>query len=427
MATDTNVADDTTEAPEGAGEAAGPGLSKAERAKLDRMGEAFGKIDRLLFRLAQQGLQRMSPSSQDELKALEQIAHNAALVSIERQIETLATHIERYLDKDPLFSIADYMATLNRIWLLCHMARKRHAAGETPDQMTDVIGEMRRSYADVLLPIIVQPLGASGWVTDTDFVGISIYFAVKDRPGVIYQASNCKPCAYFGRDPKRLLHDMISENVSFSIFDMAHGAYELFRAKLSSDGRLSLHKDLVVTKAPYLGARAYESIAVRSWSELVDRIRQSELHPVGGSEATLAYVEPALYGDLVFDEKNARMTLEVADERAAIMLIEVPLREENNSLVDNLEYVFGKKTVKNTAADTPAPRRRVAKKGANAGGGVKLAPHGLFGRAWVSEGRVKFFPFTALYNSAVVYKHDRRVNEVHLSLENLEEFSLMDD
>jgi hypothetical protein len=423
MATDTQAADDATpEAAEGAAE--GPGLSKAERAKLERMGEAFGKIDRLLFRLAQQGLQRMSPSSQDELKALEQIAHNAALVTIERQIETLATHVERYLDKDPLFSIADYMATLNRIWLLCNMARKRHAAGETPDQMLDVIGEMRRSYNDVAEPIVVQPLGASGWVTDTDFVGISIYFFVKDRPGVIYQASNCKPCAYFGRDPRRLLHDSISENVSFSIFDMAHGAYELRRAKLSSDGRLSLHKDLVVAKAPYLGARAYQAIAVRNWTELVDRIRTSELHPIGGSEATLVYVEPSIYGDLVFDEKNARVTLDIADERASMMQIEIPLREENNSLIDNLEYVFGKKSVATTEPKTSG--RRVARKSSGAGSGMKLAPQALFGRAWVADGRVKFFPFTALYNSAVIYKHDRRVNEVHLSLENLEDFSLLD-
>ena len=88
-------ADETTEAAAGeatevkAGEA--PGLNKAERAKLERMADAFDKIDRLLLRLAQQGLQRMSKSSADELKALEQLAHNAALISIERQIETLGT------------------------------------------------------------------------------------------------------------------------------------------------------------------------------------------------------------------------------------------------------------------------------------------------------------------------------------------------
>ncbi len=396
----------------------GPELNKAERAKLERMGEAFDKIDRLLFRLAQQGLQRMSRSSADELKALEQIAHNAALITVERQIETLATHVQRYLEKDPLFRSEDYMATINKVWLLTAMARKRHAAGQTPDQMIDVIGEARRSYTELAGSLIVQPLGASGWVSDTDFVGITVYFFVKDKPGVIYQASNCKPCAYFGRDPQRLLHESISEYVHHSIFDMAHGAYEFRRAKVSADGRMSLHKDMLVSKAPYLGARAYQTIAVRNWVELVERLRGSELHPVGGAEAALVYVEPSLYGDLKIDDKNARATAELMDDRAAVMHIEVPLRAENNLLVDNLERLLGSPGA--SGASAHARGRKVAKPS----GPPLKAPTALFGRATVSEGRLKLFPMTALYDTALVYRHDRRVNELHLTLEDVSNYSL---
>lgn len=408
------------EATEGkAGE--GPGLNKAERAKLERMADAFDRIDRLLLRLAQQGLQRMSRSSADELKALEQLAHNAALISIERQIETLGTLVERYLDKDPLFKTDEYMATINRVWLLTSMARKRHAAGQTPDQMIDLLGEARRSYEDISDNLVVQPLGASGWVTDTDFVGITIYFFVKDKPGVIYQASNCKPCAYFGRDPRRLLHESTSEHLSYSIFDMAHGAYEFKRAKVSSDGRMSLHKELIVTKAPYIGARAYQAIAVRSWVELVERLRASELHPVGGAGSALVYVEPTLYGDLVIDEKNARATAELADERAAIMQLEVPLREENNLLVDNLERLLGSRTT-GTSGPSGGRRRKVPP----AQGKKLKAPDALFGRATVSEGKLKFFPMTALFNGSLTYRHDRRVNELHLTLEDTSDYTLSD-
>ncbi|MCU0654366.1 MAG: hypothetical protein MUF64_03465 [Polyangiaceae bacterium] len=405
----TKPTEPAAEAPPADGNAPAEGaeLNKAERAKLERMGEAFEKIDRLLFRLAQQGLQRMSRSSSDELKALEQLAHNAALITVERQIETLATHVQRYLDKDPLFRIEDYMATINKVWLLTSMARKRHAAGQTPDQMIDVIGEARRSYVDLEAPLVVQPLGASGWVSDTDFVGITVYFFVKDRPGVIYQASNCKPCAYFGRDPQRLLHEHISEYVPYSIFDMAHGAYEFRHAKVSSDGRMSLHKGMFVVKAPYQGARAYQSIAVRNWVELVDRLRSSELHPVGGAEAALVYVEPSLYGDLKIDDKNARATVELMDDKASVMHVEVPLRAENNLLINNLEHLLGK------------PRAGAKKKGPPLG-----APSALFGRATVSEGRLKLFPMTALYDGALVYRHDRRVNELHLTLEDASSYSL---
>lgn len=414
------ASDDDGAKAEGGDEASGlAGLNKAERAKLERMGEAFDRIDRLLLRLAQQGLQRMSRSSTDELKALEQLAHNAALISIERQIEILGTLVERYLDKDPLFRSDEYMATINRVWLLTSMARKRHAAGQTPDQMIDLLGEARRSYEDVSENLVVQPLGASGWVTDTDFVGVTIYFFVKDKPGVIYQASNCKPCAYFGRDPRRLLHESTSEHLNYSIFDMAHGAYEFRRAKVSSDGRMSLHKDLMVLKAPYIGARAYQAIAVRSWVELVERLRSSELHPVGGAGSALVYIEPTIYGDLVIDDKNARATADLADERAAVMQIEVPLREENNLLVDNLERLLGSRSA---GSEGPSGRRR---KRATQPSGAKLkTPDALFGRASVSDGKLKFFPMTALFNGSLVYRHDRRVNELHLTLEDTSEYTL---
>jgi hypothetical protein len=412
--------------PEGgeasAGAAAEKGPGKAELAKLERMGDAFEQIERLLFRLGQQGLQRMSKSSIDELGALEQTAHNGALTKIERQIGTLSTHVERYLAHDPLFTIGDYMDTVNRIWLLCGAARRRHAAGQTPDEMSDIIGEARRSYEEIKEPLLLQPLGATGWVSDTDFVGITVYFYVDGKPGVIYEAANCKPCAFAGRDPSKLMNREISDYVSSTIFDVAHGAFEFRDAKLSADGRLSLHKDLKISKAPYIGARAYASVAVRDWVDLVDRLRAGQLNPVERAEKNLVFVEPALFGEVVIDEKNARATVELADKNGALMLVEVPLREENNLLIDNLERMLGRAQSEPTAAK-PARGRRVV----TPGSARKLTPDALFGRAWVADGRLKLAPFTALYNNAIIHTRNRqekrRLNEIHLSLESTDQFS----
>ena len=59
----------------------------------------------------------------------------------------------------------------------------------------------------------------------------------------------------------------------------------------------------------------------------------------------------------------------------------------------------------------------------------KLEPNAMFGRAWIAEGRLKFFPYTAIYNRAVVSKEHgtRRVNEVHLSLESMKNVSVTDE
>jgi hypothetical protein len=371
-------------------------LRKQDRDKLDRMGEAFDKIDRLLMALGLQGLQRMTATSVAELKALEMTAHNAALVNIERNLGVLATQVQRYVDKDPLFTMGDYAATLNRIWLLNNATRRRHAAGQSPDAMLDLIGEARRSYEVVSETLTLQPLGASGWVTDTDFVGITIYFFVDGKADKIYQASNCKPCMYFGRDPRNLMRDTISEHVAYSIYDMAHGAFEFRGAKVSHDGRLSLHKDLKVSQAPYLGARAYAALAVTNWIEAVERIRASEAHPVEGAGSTMVFVEPSAWGPLVQDEKTQRATIELTDDRGATMVLEVPMRAENNFLIDNLAKML----------DRAHEYRR---------------PTALFGRAFVHEGKLKLLPMTGIYNHAVVTTEGgrKRVNEVHLGLESL--------
>lgn len=375
-----------------------PDLPKAVRDKLHRMSLAFDKIDRLLLRLGLQGLQRMSTSSAVELQALQQTAHNAALISIERELDKLATHVQRYLDRDPLFTMATYLDTINRIWLLNAKARQLHGEGTLPVEMIDVIGEARRSYDLVAEPITLQPLGASGWVTDTDFVGITIYFYVDGKPDLIYEAASCKPTMYFGNDPRHLMHQSISDYVSHSIYDMAHGAFEFTNAKLSRDGRLSLHKELKVAKAPYIGGRAYEALSVSSWTELLSRLRTQQLHPISGTATSEAFIEPANFGPVVIDEKNARALVELEDEGGGTLSIEIPLRPENNFLVDNLEYMLGK-----------------------SGRSKKLVPSAMFGRTWIAEGQLKFFPYTAVYNQAVVITEygQKRVNEVHLSLESL--------
>ncbi len=390
-------------------------LSKRERDTLARMAVAFEKIDRFMLRLGLQGLQRMTASSAEELLALEQTAHNAALITIERQLNVLRTQVMRYVERDPLFNLEQYRNTINRIWLLSGRARRLVEGGLHPKDpaLIEVIGETRRSYEEVHEPLVLQPLGASGWVTDSDYVGITIYFYVDGRPDQIYQASNAKPTAYFGKDPRQLLYNTISDYVQFSIHDMSHGAFEFRRAKLSRDGRLSLHKDLRVKKAPYIGARAYEALSCVDWITLTERLKANEVNPISGGGQQYALITPADYGELIIDEKGARAQAEIIDEKGATLTLEVALRAENNFLIDNLEMLLGRAAVGKT-------KRQAAQR--------RLRPDALFGSAWIAGGKLKFFPYTAVYNQAMVLKKraKQRVNEIHLSLESLRDVSAQD-
>ena len=256
----------------------------------------------------------------------------------------------------------------------------------------------------------MQPIGAWGWVSDTGYLGVTIYFMVHDQPGVVYQASNAKPTDYFGTDPRRLLNQFVSDYLPYSISDFAHGAFVISNARISRDGRLSLHKELEVHEAPWAGAGAYKAHAVATWTELIDKMRNRDLHPLSGGGSLMAYVEPAGYGPLTIDEKAGRAWSALLDDNEQVMEIDIPLRAENNFLIDNLEDLLG----------VPAEQRTGAKR--RQGNDGPSLPSGMFGRVRQSRGKLSFFPYTAVYDSAIHLggRRGKKAHEWHLSLEQLQ-------
>ncbi len=379
-------------------------LPKRVRDLIGRMDAAFDRVDALLWRLTRQGLQRMSRASAEELQAETQTAHNAGLIHIERELERLSTMVTRYLDRDPLFAMEAWRDTINRVWMLNRAARKARAAGRLPSDMLDLVGEARRSYVELDESLTLQPLGAVGWVTDTDFVGVTVSLHALERPGVLasgagqaglLEVSMARPTMYFGTDPRRLMNQTLSEAVDVTIMDLAHKAWRFDRAKISSDGRLSIHKDLMLSKAPYRGATAYEELAVDRWVDLLDQLRTRDLDPLGRGGSAMVLLRPTATGPVISDTKASRASVELRDDTGAAMELRVPMRRENNFLIDNLERVFE---------------------------GEGQRPEGIFGRAYVADGRLCLSPQTAIFGSPVQIGRRRSrglFHEVHLSLESL--------
>ncbi|MEZ4322807.1 MAG: hypothetical protein R3F61_35395 [Myxococcota bacterium] len=367
-------------------------LSRTAETKRERLGEGVARVDRVLFRLGQQGLARLSSATVTELSALVQTAHNAGMVKVERELETLSTQVQRYLDRDPLFHMDRYLDVVSRTWLLNGAARKAFDTGLDPADLKALLGEARRTYELQPEPIEVQAMGAQGWVTDSDFVGITVY--VRAGGGEVLQISNARPCAYFGNEPRRLLTMGLSEYVDTTIQALSHGAFVFGNAKRSADGRLSVYADLTITPSAWRGASVYDGIAADSWDGLAALLRESAVHPVGGGGGRLVLVEPAGLGPVAIDEKAQVARMDLLDARGAKLEVRVPLRPENNLLVDNLETL---------------------------GRRPELRPPAWFGRA-TAAGGLSFFPMTAVYGTPVRLRgrQDLRVNEIHLTLEDLE-------
>ena len=368
-------------------------LNKRDRDTLTRMGEAFDRIDDTLRGLTLQGLQRTSTTTSDELQALGQLAHHAGLIHVERSLAVLVTLLGRYRGRDPVFRSSEWLSGVNRAWMHNTRARTAWTKAVHPDELLPVIGRARRKYEDVDQPLEVQAVGAAGWVTDSDFVGVSVsLFDVGD--GRMYQASIARPAMYFGTDPRRLLRQDLSDHHVLRFQDLAHGAWVLRGAKVSDDGRLSLHQNLTFEMAAWRGAQAYSSLHCVDWISVMDRVRAHGLDPLRGNGPTLVYVEPSQVSRLRVEHKRSVATARMSDASGAVMSLRVPLKSENNTLVDNLEYLSAHRD---------------------------WQPDGWFGAVYVAGGQLCFAPRTALYHQGVLLPipQVQRVNEVHLSLEYL--------
>ena len=370
--------------------------TRAQLEKQENLGQALTKIEDALFRFGLHGLQRLTRSSTVELKALATSAHTGGLIRIERQIEAMATLAERYLERDPLFSSGAWIAAVNRLWLLVRATRARYDSGQELDAMIDLVGEARRSYVELDGPVVIEAICASGWVTDTDYVGVTVHFAVKGRPGELFTASNARPSLYFGNNPRDLLNVWMSDYLHLSVGDLAHGAFELVGAKVSADKRLSLHRNLVVKPAPMLGAEAWAPFRVARWTDALERLRGQELNLLDGAGREIVYVQPEGFGPLVYDRVHQRAHAVLTDHEGNVMRLEVPMRPENNFLLDALEAMLD--------PFDPMP-----------------LPVGLVGALTISNAALCLFPWTALYDEPqrLDGRHGAPVNAVHLSLESI--------
>lgn len=358
-------------------------LTKRERDKLQRMAAAFDRLDRTFLDLGRQGLQRLSRPVLDQLLAAEQVAQHAGLVKVQRELAALGTHARRYLDRDPVFRSAAWLATLNRAWELTRQAREAWSPDIHPDALGPVIGVARRRYELVERRVEVQAVGATGWVTDSDFVGLTVWLH-ELATGEIYQASAARPAAYFGSDPRRLLYGEISDHHAISMLDLAHGAWSLEGAKVSADGRLSMHRELRLRPGPWAGSAAYAGLRAVDWLQLVDRLILGE--------SDLGYIEPVDVSRVVVDDTHAVASCRMTDRNGAVLRVRVRLAAHNNNLVDSLKRLTSDRAVR---------------------------PDGWFGRAWVTAGELCFEPYTALFHTPVQLdlRGKREVHGFHLALE----------
>lgn len=356
------------------------------------MHAAQPRLHGVLVDLARQGLQRMGPASIAEIEAAAQVAHHARLTRIERELLALRTDTERYLARDPLFRTDAWIGRVGRLSLRLDALAVRLDAGEGPDDLVDLIGAPRRTYVPSDVALELQPLGMRGWVSDSDFVGVTTTFWCPTLERTV-QASVARPTAYFGNDPARLAWQSVSDGIPRSMRELAHGAWSLEHGRVAHDGRLSLAGEAYVAPAASTGARALAPLHCADVLEVLERLRAA-IDPLDPPEAPWVYLEPSHLGPCVHDDTHGIATVLGRDARGLPLRLRVRLAPHERTLARSMEQLND-------------PRVR---------------PDGLVAIAYGDADGLSLVPVTAVFHTPVTQRLGRRSlasHFVHLGLEDL--------
>jgi len=360
---------------------------------LARMVAAVRQLDELLQELGRQGLQRATRSTCTELEAAAQVAHHARLTLVERELLGLRTLVERYLARDPLFRTDQLVDRIGRLSLRIDAVRDRLEAGALPADLVDIVGAPRRTYEPLTQALPIHPLGMTGWLTDSDFVGVTVTCHAPTL-GRTVMVSAARPTHYFGSDPSRLAWQPISDGITQSLRELAHGSWNVEGARLSADGRLSLGSDTYLVPAASVGAAAYADYAAADLLEVLGRLASEGADPLAPWQPPWVYLEPAHLGRRTIDDTRSEARVPLVDRRGLGADLVVPLRPERKLRVKCLDALGD-------------PRHR---------------PDALVATARLAGDALVLEPITAVFHEPVQLKVGRRTlstHSVHLDLEDL--------
>ncbi|MBX2798722.1 MAG: hypothetical protein KTR31_13660 [Myxococcales bacterium] len=360
-------------------------------AKLARIRPALNQVSSALRSLAEHGLQRATQATVREISAVAQTAHHARLVRLQRDLDALATAVRRYLERDPAFRPAKFVELVSRVWLLLGAIERALSTARAVADLEPITGVPRRRYDLVDEELHVVAVAASGWVTDSGYVGVTSHLYDLQHQRFL-QASMVRPDRMVGPDPTRMLSMTVSDVTPTTMQELCHGAWTLGTVKLSSDLRVSLHGELVIVPTAPVGRSALDPLVVTHAAQIVDRLQSSQLDPVAGVGSTLVLLEPVVVSDVVVDDTQARATAVIRDGQGARLSVTVSIRPENDLLIDNLRALMDE----------------------------QWRPDGLVARATVAGRSLLLTPLTAVYAQPVTL--GRRVGSthlVHLTIESL--------
>ncbi|MHA1681193.1 MAG: hypothetical protein ACTSUE_09305 [Promethearchaeota archaeon] len=362
--------------------------------------EALQEVEDVIVSITLQGLQRMSKSTLEWLNSLIIKTQVAKLANINKEFKKLYELIKQYLEKSVLFDMHDYRYRLNQLINYYVLSRNLIEGLEIkhPDVTpTMIIGKFRSEYVPDS-DKIAQCIGMQAWKSQDDqFIGATGYYLDVNKHN-LFSINTALPTNYFGKNPE-IAYTHISKAITFSLKDLAHGAFKFSSVKLNDGGRLSLHSNLRIYPQPLviLGENEdFKKFRINDWFKLVDVVCNSQKAPIRLPYKLNDYfvLEPEKWGMFEFDPIKQRYTAKLLDKRKNVIYLLVENEEHNQKTIKNLQYIFNK---------------------------PEMMPHALLGTVFVKDGFISINPITLFWYQGIEMKKIDRytlVTEFHLNLED---------
>ena len=390
------------------------------------------EIRTYLHQLLLLGLQRTSNINVDYLANLIIKAHLAKLANIERQLQSLQETIHAFLLKEDL-PLQEFLLKVTRMYnyleLTDHLLKKKKHSYLLP---IDIIGTLRSDYIPVP-DFEAFCIGANGWVTDSGFIGATLYYitsfqnlnnksmlntqdapisthktlhsSISESNSSIITVSNVRPLQYVHSINPSSIFNLYTPT-GLSLADIAYNKIILKNPKINHKNQLSLNQDLLIIATDPVKSDhpLIRSLVYTDWLDIVEELRSSAIVPIElSSSDKYVILEPKSYGSFVFNAITGSWIADVVDQTDHRISIYLQDKEVNYHSINNLQTLFDNNKL----------------------------PNAVFGKIDLVNGRICVYPYTLYYYQGYKlekknYRYENKTRTTfHLYFDNATDISLL--
>lgn len=303
------------------------------------------------------GLARASQSTLDKVNNMAVMCHNYDLPNFEKNLRDISKEISLYFSKNASFTKKRLLRKLTNAYTNTIVLEN------TTDlsKLTELIGEFKSSYYEI--PIIeLWGAASENWISKSGYEGTTYYFYENERKRW-FTYTSAMPI-FYDNAPSNNYYRKVNSSAPWGLNckaeELSRINFKLIHGKINSQNRLSSSsesKGMIIGKSDLLDLKI-QDYCFDNWEELIEK----KLNSYNNESIDTIFLKGKEFGECSFDKINQTLNLPIYDEDENVINIKVQFSKKTKSMIKILERLSKKK------------------------------PPLFFGRVFISEGELTFYP-----------------------------------